>query len=599
VKRLCWTGMAVMSMLFLLSACRLGREKTPSITVSFLQVKSGITVRVSGKDWRPGEQVVIGLNAPNALPKDSQPVSTALTDASGSFMAFFPFPGDERWAHVDEAWVVAHTRDFQKVAVAALSYVQLCTPTPAPVSTAPATPSTEPAIYVLGYVKDISASARIITVRPIEGQTEVIALVESTQIVYGGRPVQFQDLNTGDLIEANGPAGTNHKLIAKHIRILVRAAVEPTVAPTPTEPALTWRGEYYNNTTFSGNPTVVRSDPAIDFQWQDSAAAEGLPVDNFAVRWTGRWPSETGAYRFYAQVDDGIRVWLDAHLIIDQWHESTGALYSADVYLSPSAHVIKAEYFSARGSAQVKLWWEHQGPESVQMYPDWKGEYYSNMTLSNTPFLIVNERVLDFNWEAGIPASGMPGDNFSARWTRTVNLEEGIYRFYAHVDDGVRLWVDKTPLLDHWQDQAAQTYSGELFLPKGKHNLQVEYYEHTGQAVIKVWWESLPATPTLTSTPTQMPTSTATQAPTSTPTQMPTSTLAPTPTHTRLPPTDIPVLTPKVTPLVPRITAVVMSTPAPGSRFILYFRLASHPMQKDKALRPAAHKRLGGYTSGW
>ncbi|MEM4724854.1 MAG: PA14 domain-containing protein [Candidatus Hadarchaeum sp.] len=152
------------------------------------------------------------------------------------------------------------------------------------------------------------------------------------------------------------------------------------------------------------------------------------------------------------------------------------------------------------------------------------------MALSGTPFLVLNERVIDFDWGAGTPASGMPADHFSARWTRTVFLDAGTYRFYALSDDGVQLWVDEKMVIDHWMDSAAQTYVGDLYLPQGSHTIRVQYYENAGMAVIKVWWELLPATPTPTYTP---------APPTPTP-------LPPTPTSTPLPPTDTPVGTPTI-----------------------------------------------------
>jgi hypothetical protein len=581
VGRLCWTGIiVVIACLFLASACNLGQDKTPSITVDSMQVKPGTALRVVGKNWQPGEQVVIGLNAPDALPKDSKPVTTALADASGSFVALFPLPADEPWVHMAEMWVVAHTHDFGEVAIASFSHTPVSTAIPTIVPAASATPSAEPTVYVLGYVENTSVSAGIIKVRPIEGEAEVITLVENTQIVYDGQPAQMTDIHVGDLVEASGQASprADNTIIADRIRILARATAELTATPTSTRPALVWQGEYYNNTTFSGNPSVVRDDPVIDFQWQAGGAAEGLPVDNFAVRWTGSWPFEMGAYRFYAQVDDGVRLWLDEHMIIDQWYESAGALYSADAYLSAGSHAVRVEYFDRQGSAHARVWWEYRGPDAVQTYPAWRGEYYSNMTLSGPPFLVVNDRVLDFDWAAGIPATGMPGDDFSARWTRTVNLEEGVYRFYARVDDGVRLWVDETQLIDHWQEGAVETYSGEVYLFKGQHIVQVEYYEHTGLAVIKVWWELLPATPTPTSAPTQ------------------------TPTHTPLPPTDTPLPptpTPQHTPATPEPTPGSTSIPRPDSLFVIYYPLASAPRQKHRGIRWTIPVRLGGPTAAW
>jgi hypothetical protein len=568
-----------------LSACRLARGKTPVIQVSPAQVQPGVAVRVLGQNWRAGERVIIGLNMLNARPEDSVAVATALTDAAGQFVALFSFPSDARWANAPELWVVAHTSGFDRVAQAGVSYVQPATVTPVSIARASATPSTGYPMYVLGYVQNMSASARIIKIKPIEGQADVIVLEDNTQIIRNRQPAQFQDVHLGDLVEATGRAGSGNSVIAEQVRILISVTAQPTaIMPTPTAAIPVWRGEYYNNTTFSGRPLLVRADPAIDFQWQEGAAAPGLPADNFAVRWTGTLAFDAGNCRFSVQVDDGVRLWLDEHLIIDQWHESTGALYSADAYLSANPHAVRVEYFNGRGSAHIKVWWEYRDPVVAQIYPDWKGEYFGNISLAGTPFLIVNDRLLDFDWADSAPASGMPSDNFSIRWTRTVNLSAGTYRFHARVDDGVRLWVDDVMLIDHWQDGAVNTYFGTLRLSGGNHSLRVEYYEHTGQAVLQVGWELLPDTPTPTCTMTPRPT----------PTLLPPTV---TPTATPLPPT--PTATPEQTPPSPGVVPSATLTPLQASSFGLYVPLVFKLANTDERPRRAVQMRLGGPSEGW
>jgi len=568
---------AIVACLLLFTACRLGPTRAPSITVASLQTNTGPALRVIGKDWPSGERVVIGLAPPDSQPTDSEAVATALTDASGSFVALFLLPADERWNQMPQIWIVAHSGGFSKVGVATLSQVPRVTATPTPHS-APSATLPSLSAYVLGYVENVVASSGIIKVKPVEGQAEVIVFTESTQFLQQGQPAQLADIRIGDLVEASGrvPQGEDDRIIAEYIRILTQATAEPTITPTATTSPIAWQGEYYNNTTFSGNPLLIRDDPVIDFQWGGASPAEGLPADSFAVRWTGSWPFEVGFYRFHAQVNDGVRLWLDEHLIIDQWHQSVGALFSADAYLSAGLHTVRVEYFEAQGDAHVRVWWDYRGPDTVQTYPNWKGEYYSNMTLSGAPFLVVNERLLDFDWGESVPASGMPDDNFSVRWTRTVNLEEGIYGFYARSDDGVRLWVDETQVIDQWQDGEAATYSGEAYLPSGDHSIRVEYYENTGLAVIKVWWELLPATPTPTSTPTS------------------THTPTPVPTHTPVLPTPTPTQTAQETPLTPEATPQSTPMSQPSSLFVAYFPEVRSPLWKDRSLRSTECRRLGG-----
>ena len=64
--------------------------------------------------------------------------------------------------------------------------------------------------------------------------------------------------------------------------------------------------------------------------------------------------------------------------------------------------------------------------------------------------------------------SGVPADNFSARWTRRVPFEDGLYRFSARADDGIRVWIDGETLIDQWNGDTSKTYTADLPLAKGK-----------------------------------------------------------------------------------------------------------------------------------
>lgn len=62
----------------------------------------------------------------------------------------------------------------------------------------------------------------------------------------------------------------------------------------------------------------MRDDSRIDFDWSSVAPSSGLPVNNFSVRWQVHSFLKDGTYQFYALSDDGIRVWADDVLVIDQ-----------------------------------------------------------------------------------------------------------------------------------------------------------------------------------------------------------------------------------------------------------------------------------------
>jgi uncharacterized protein YraI len=266
--------------------------------------------------------------------------------------------------------------------------------------------------------------------------------------------------------------------------------VKPPALPLAPVTVTGWRGEYFANRDLAGKPAQVRDDPQLSFDWEASAPADGLPVDDFSVRWTRGLDFSAGTYRFYAHVDDGVRLWIDGTLAIDQWHDSAPTTYTADVPLAEGKHDLLMEYFEHTGNAVAQLAWE-----PLQDYPDWRGEYYDNHSLSGAPVLVRNDPSIDFYWDVS-PGPGVPADNFSARWTRSLYFPAYVYRFNLVVDDGARLWLDDRLIIDGWRSGPAATYSTELGLSEGTHTLKLEYFEFRYGAQLYLNWEPVQDGPT-------------------------------------------------------------------------------------------------------
>lgn len=125
----------------------------------------------------------------------------------------------------------------------------------------------------------------------------------------------------------------------------------------------------------------------------------------------------------------------------------------------------------------------------------WKGEYFQNRTLSGQASLVRDDGAasLNFDWGTGSPGAscGVPADQFSVRWTRTVSFTTGRYRFTATTDDGVRLYVDNALKIDKWVDRGPTTDLVDVDLAAGNHALRVEYYEAAGGAVARLSFERI------------------------------------------------------------------------------------------------------------
>ena len=139
----------------------------------------------------------------------------------------------------------------------------------------------------------------------------------------GNQPVSILD----GIRQAVGPATqVRHALGCS--RLLPDWATVPTTAlscETGGEVAAGLRGEYFDNVRLAGAPVLTRVDPRVQFQWTlASPDPERLPVDHYAVRWTGRLERPTSEpFRLGLEGTDGYRLWLDDTLVLDSWPKTT------------------------------------------------------------------------------------------------------------------------------------------------------------------------------------------------------------------------------------------------------------------------------------
>lgn len=128
--------------------------------------------------------------------------------------------------------------------------------------------------------------------------------------------------------------------------------------PTPNPPASSvWTGTYYNNRDFSGAPALVRADSAVNFDWGLGSPAPGVNSNDFSAIWSTSTYFSAGTYRFYATSDDGVRVYVDGHLVIDGWGVHPVTSYFGDIYLNAGNHTVRVEYFEAGEFARIAVSW--------------------------------------------------------------------------------------------------------------------------------------------------------------------------------------------------------------------------------------------------
>jgi hypothetical protein len=273
--------------------------------------------------------------------------------------------------------------------------------------------------------------------------------------------------------------------LAVMLALPVSAAAQGPVQPEYSDP--TWSAYYYNNEELSGEPTVIRNEEQINHNWQTGSPDPLIPADDFSARWIRSVTVSAGTYRFTITSDDGVRVWVDDTLILDEWNDHAAQTFFVDHYMETGEHLITVEYYENTGLAVMQLSWTLASQSGGR----WRGKYYNNTALRGLPVLVRNDAAIDFDWDTSSPDPGLiNADFFSASWTREIDVSAGLYEFEVVTDDGARLWVNGELLIDAWYDQAATTYAASTFVPDGTMNIRMEYYEHTGYAVAQLSWSS-------------------------------------------------------------------------------------------------------------
>lgn len=254
-----------------------------------------------------------------------------------------------------------------------------------------------------------------------------------------------------------------------------------------------WQASYWNNMDLSGTPTIVRSESVLNYDWGTGSPAAEINADYFSARWVCAVQTGAGQYRFKATSDDGIRVYVDDRLIINEWYEHAVQVNTAELYLSDGQHTIRVDFYEKAGEAVARLAW-YRSDDHDRDWPregDWRGEYYNNRYLSGSPTFVRYDEKIDFNWGNGSPSSRIDDDNFSVRWERSLYFSDDHYRFVTYSDDGVRLYVDGDLKIDAWHDMDVTRYTYETHLGAGNHTIKLEYYEHNGAAQIEFYWSRI------------------------------------------------------------------------------------------------------------
>jgi hypothetical protein len=129
-----------------------------------------------------------------------------------------------------------------------------------------------------------------------------------------------------------------------------------------------WRGRYYNNTDRIGQPVLIRddADPAggsgLFFEWGFGPPAPEVAADNFSVDWQRTVNFGAGTYIFTAEVDDGVRFFLDGVPLMDSYSVAGSRIVTATRTIAAGPHALQVQYVEYGGQARFRFGWELAAP---------------------------------------------------------------------------------------------------------------------------------------------------------------------------------------------------------------------------------------------
>ncbi|WP_246238348.1 PA14 domain-containing protein [Acrocarpospora corrugata] len=122
-----------------------------------------------------------------------------------------------------------------------------------------------------------------------------------------------------------------------------------------------------------------------------------------------------------------------------------------------------------------------------------KAEFWSNTTFTGTPAVTRTDPTVNYAWRfSGSPAASIGTDNFSSRWTGSIQPRYSErYTFTTASDDTVRLWIDGQLVIDNATPHTAAVDQGSVTLVAGRrYDIRLEQTERGSEAFMKLSWRA-------------------------------------------------------------------------------------------------------------
>jgi uncharacterized protein YraI len=112
-----------------------------------------------------------------------------------------------------------------------------------------------------------------------------------------------------------------------------------------------WTVQYYSNPNLAGDPAAILTESIPGRDWGTGSPLASIPVDNWSARWTSTQNLNAGQYQVAVRADDGVRVWVNGNLVINQFGAATGQTYTVPLTLPQGNNNFMVEFVEFGGVA--------------------------------------------------------------------------------------------------------------------------------------------------------------------------------------------------------------------------------------------------------
>lgn len=289
-------------------------------------------------------------------------------------------------------------------------------------------------------------------------------------------------------------------------------------------------GEYFNNNNLTGY-VFEEQDSDVDFAWGSSLPDSRLTSTNYSINWSGQiaMPSaESGNYVFQVTTGGGVLLYVNGQLIINDWNGGSSSYTGTFNASAGSTYNINLQYRNLSGSTGVVLSYAqpttptsfsvipssaltHLPVEPLNNYNDvlyrvdltdprlaalssgtgLTAQYFSGSDF-NTYVTTSSTQAVNYNWGSGSPATGVPGGNFSVRFTGEIDpAYSQTYTFSSTTDGGIRMWINGQLLIDDWTPHASTADRATMAFSANQHyDIRIDYSDGDGKAALQLQWQS-------------------------------------------------------------------------------------------------------------